>query len=466
MKIHQLRLIDSFGQIKDLSVSKLIKSETLSHEAFPDSIWLPPRFVPPVRINFRWLSGISDKQEMNTLPNSSPICGWLLANHLDNSVMVYDTQGYAIGSIGAIDKKVLWQSAPGTNIIYQIEDISNQHLRKVVQRLADSNDDFFNDFITTTDIALGNMHAETDIHHQEIALLMGRPIAVVRASLDLQIKDGLPVHHGKDQFIKDLLLETRETNDFEKVKVPVRLGERHKLNDGLVGYWLEDESHALTDPFYSTGIEEGKEKVVQSSNILDIDDHGKTTLQLSLDTKSPTILTMLIDPRGDIHATTGLLPVKAIHIPRAMYAEAYRNINITFLTAPILSGKDQMALPLPKEMGYEWSWLAKERFSWVEIAQTGIVRKDDALKKFEEAHGVWAHLLEKGWLLELDDNRAQVIPTDRRKELVLDEPYSKIADTIEHWLDAGHVVPADTKAAFSGKQIIREGWLKLSPSKP
>jgi hypothetical protein len=315
------------------------------------------------------------------------------------------------------------------------------------KEVRDAKKAFLGEFITATDEALEHIHPETDVHHQEIALLMGRPMAVVRATVALQIKGGLPVHHGWDPFITDLRREKRETNEIERVNVPVRLGERYRLNDGLVGYWPEDAKQNLERTFYTTGNES--------------DSHD---LQLRLDTSSHKTLTLLVDPRGDVHATTGMLPVKSIHIPRTMYSPALKNINITFLASPIVTGMDQVALPLPVEMGYKWSWLAKERFAWKEIAQTGIVRKDDVFQKFDDPEGLWKHLLKKGWLLELAGNRAQVATEDQRKAAALDPPYDKDTERILHWLDAGHLHPTDTRAAFDGRQVIREGWLRLSPN--
>ncbi len=36
---------------------------------------------------------------MNDHPATTPICGWVLANHLDNSLMIYDSRGKALGSL-------------------------------------------------------------------------------------------------------------------------------------------------------------------------------------------------------------------------------------------------------------------------------------------------------------------------------------------------------------------------------
>jgi hypothetical protein len=76
MKIHRLRLVDTFGQIKDLDVSKIFISDPLDDGTAKPVVSLPPRVMQPARINFRWLSAEDDEEEMNDHPATTPICGW------------------------------------------------------------------------------------------------------------------------------------------------------------------------------------------------------------------------------------------------------------------------------------------------------------------------------------------------------------------------------------------------------
>jgi hypothetical protein len=64
----------------------------------------------------------------------------------------------------------------------------------------------------------------------------------------------------------------------------------------------------------------------------------------------PQKLTMLIDPRGVAHATSGILPTKAIGISPDLYDKALWTIQITFRSGPILTGLGgRVNLPLPSE---------------------------------------------------------------------------------------------------------------------
>jgi hypothetical protein len=84
------------------------------------------------------------------------------------------------------------------------------------------------------------------------------------------------------------------------------------------------------------------------------------------DSLHETVVTLLLDPRGSVHATTGVLPSKAIDIPPAQYADALDNLKMAFLTAPVLYEMGDAAMPVPAESGVEWSWLQKELNVWAE----------------------------------------------------------------------------------------------------
>jgi hypothetical protein len=80
---------------------------------------------------------------------------------------------------------------------------------------------------------------------------------------------------------------------------------------------------------------------------------------------------MLMDPRGMVHASTGILPIKTIQIPPHQYASAVKQFEMTFLTAPVLSagrgvaGVNTIGLPVSDPPGYNWSWLERRGGDWV-----------------------------------------------------------------------------------------------------
>jgi hypothetical protein len=77
-------------------------------------------------------------------------------------------------------------------------------------------------------------------------------------------------------------------------------------------------------------------------------------------------LTLLLDPRGCVHASTGVLPVKSIAIPRDQYAAALASIAATFAVRPLLSGssRDGMVAIQPKLAARQWSWVQVAARTW------------------------------------------------------------------------------------------------------
>ena len=105
---------------------------------------------------------------------------------------------------------------------------------------------------------------------------------------------------------------------------------------------------------------------------------------------------MLLDPRGCIHATAGILPTKSLSIPPDLCDSALKILEMFFPAMPVLTGASNLALPIPQEMGYQFSWIEED------IAEGGspvwAVTPDilDAMGK-----AIWAYTpssITEGWL--------------------------------------------------------------------
>lgn len=414
LKIAGLHLVDSFGRWNDLTFD----GATMGTELMPmqdEKLLLLPRLAQPSRLLFRWLSAMpvngKDDEEMNAHPATSPVCGWVLPNNLDSSLMVYDGSG---AMLGLVDAAGVWMPAPGSTEPVAVSDIKNPHLQKVVQTLTSAGDqgaDFMSAFLSVIDNALETIDPEGFALHEGLALLMGRPMAVVRAALSLEVQ-GLPARdngwdvigqtvaqYQKDAGSIDRITDSPErfTSAFDNVLFPVRIGDPGQLNDGLVGYWVEDAGGDYAGAtFYAPGGGGASYGGGSGPSVVT----APTSLQQTINAPA-TIVTMLVDPRGGVHATSGILPSKSVTIPPDQYADALKNIDITFLVAPILAtgteysapdGSRKVPLPLPKEPSYTWSWLSKERGSWSESASFSGV---DAAAKFSGQQWIcegWAKL--------------------------------------------------------------------------
>lgn len=373
MKISGLRIVDTFGRVKvvvDIQKpqnTEIVTSQPLTPPAnFPYPIYLPPRLAQPARLNLRWLSASQGQTEMNDLPISSPICGWILPNNLDSSLTIYDQQGL---SLGVLDRTATWRPVPGSGQI-SIDSITNLYLRQMVKYLVaqGTKSEFFRDFLTTVNKSLETIDPESFAQNQALSLLIARPLALVRTKVNLELQ-GLPaISQNRIAFSADFFVNPSRTNDgFPKLKFPIRIGEYQQFNDSLVGYWVETVNNTYQDNiFYAP-----QSCYVPHPQIKTLFDHANdptpdtpVNLDQTLEANTSQTLVMLIDPRGRINASCGVLPAKSISIPPEQYLPAMQTIAITFLSAPLLSDINQINLSLPEVTGYEWSWLRKQGNNW------------------------------------------------------------------------------------------------------
>jgi hypothetical protein len=273
----------------------------------------------------------------------------------------------------------------------RLSAIPNQHLRQLATYLStfsQQNSGYWPDFLASLNYALENIEPASYAQHEALALLIGRPIAVVRASLSLQLQGKPALNQRWEALLSDMydgFLDGRVSNEFTNVDFPVRLGEYKQFNDGLVGYWIEDGDGYQDDKFYSSQAEYVKDPHI-------ITHQGKAITQNLTLTTTPMKLTMLVDPRGEVHATSGVLPTKRISIPPDQYAGILKKLSVTFMTAPVLTDQDGIRLNLPQESGYSWSWLARPSPSvWRETER--IQATDNTLRfKPQRLVGGWLKL--------------------------------------------------------------------------
>jgi hypothetical protein len=184
------------------------------------------------------------------------------------------------------------------------------------------------------------------------------------------------VHQGWTHFSQDLQRYTRDTDAVERVRFPLRVGEHAQLNDGVVGYWVEGADGGYGGSFYAPQSDAPKHADI----VTGADDPAP--LSRSLDDE-PLTLAMLVDPRGVVHASSGVVPVQELSIPPDQYADALSAIEVVFLTTPLLTPAGVLNLPLPAEPGFTWSWLGDE---------------DAALGRALPTAGFAAQEVREGWL--------------------------------------------------------------------
>ncbi len=371
LQLLAVRLIDTFGRSLDLDWSgKVVVASSLSHSDAPGRICLPKRIVQPARLDFRWLSAskrgddVEDELETNAHPATTPICGWLVSYMSRQLVFLYDGMGMVLGVLKVLeDGTWKWADPPGQAAV-AVEDIENPDLRMLVRHLTSLDAADVALFIRQEQDAVESIHPDHFAQLSAPALLYGRPLAIVRASLKVSLRDPpatSPDWHVFRQEIGQALSNeeqgkpgpiARFTSDFERQPWPIRLGATEQLDDGLVGYWLENGDAPTENRYYAQPFRPAtSEGAVHEVHLAPAD--------------APCVLTLLIDPRAPVHAYCDALPAKAIGIPPSHFIGALESMMVAFYSGPLLAPPGAIHASLPAPAGFGWSfWSERNDGHW------------------------------------------------------------------------------------------------------
>lgn len=387
MRITKLWVVDDFGQVYDLMSDlgytpenfPLITGKGMTTED-SNLIQLPPRLPQHSRMLFKMVDADDDSRDILYNPDLSPICGWLLPNYLDKSIMLYDHQGSPLGEIiaeiTAAGKSIRWDPAPdsgapvGTPMSHFIRD---KHMKDFVQALIAREDNYnsFQELLSVINSALGNINPPGHRDGGKTPVLIGRPLALVRARLQYELEKG-PLYNQQ-------WLDTAQkvTDGYENIDFPVRLGCIQDPEDGLVGYFLGDNYNQMNSLYTP---EETTSGYIKHKNV-DMTFGG-----------SSVYITMLVDPRGSVHAGSGILPISKLTVPSRYVETPISEMEVTFRTGPLITDPEELRMPLPTEIHGEWSWLQHSGVTVVEeIDKIGKATQQARL-------GNKANTINEGWL--------------------------------------------------------------------
>lgn len=358
-KVVRIRVIDTFGQPLDIDQPDVIRAESMIPPAETEPlINLPIRSTQPLQMNFDWVSADNDAIEMNSDPATTPVFGWVLFNHLDQALMIYDGAGHALGSFNLLGP--FWQGAPGNQASYgrSIDEVfasANPHLRNFALGVASAADPagYLHEILAAIDKSLSFVAPGGSPPGDSLSVFIGRPVALTRAALDVNAF-GLPAINQSKAAFKSAIEGgkpfERDTGRIPEVKVPVRLGDLGDISDGLIGYFIDNGQASAYRTFYSpAATPRDKHGVVAPA----FDQIVLTTGQ-----SEPLFVSIFVDPNAAIHATTGILPMKELTIPPSLIADDLAQMAVTFLATPVINAGDG-AMPVPDESGYAWQWVTQ-----------------------------------------------------------------------------------------------------------
>lgn len=376
-----LSIIDAFGRSLDVInehnvthhmpvVAKNLKPEKF---VFPESkerlIQLPPRLLQSARLNFDFVSDVDDSKLINFSANTNPICGWILPDHLDKSLNCYSNNGESLGKAKiVVDKQnnqaLIWEKTPESKYD-NFNEIHGafHHLGKFLLQLSKQPIDVYKGFFITIDETLWSIDPLGDRNNQNLSVLLGRPLALTRARVNYELEEE-PI---QDQTWKKIF-ESKDP-EFLNYTFPIQLGGQELRKDGLIGYFKDDDYDQFNAVHSPAGIEKGTYiKHVNKNNLLN----------MSVGDNRERFITMLIDPRAKVHATTSILPVTTIELPSRYIEEAFNNmeaffkVNTYFSTLLVEDDSNEneseiekeLVIPIPAEQSRVWSFMTLEEKKW------------------------------------------------------------------------------------------------------
>lgn len=431
LEILSIEVVDAFGQRMDLRTTgtqadgalEVITAFSLTppaaDKANQGKIYLPPRILTPTRLWFQWLSatyntdvpGItSDFEEMSRHPATSPVCGWILPNHLDNNLFFYDAQGTPIGSFGiehmATDPTLVYRTRAG-NLKNPVNSLAldigepgtplvNPNLANYMWYLNNQNAGYLQDLMNAILNSSSFINPDNYAQNAALSVLIGRPLVLMRAVVGLETAGNLlPLSQADNnsacafpQDVNNQRVNYTErmaysSANLQNVNFPLRMGDLANFDDGMVGYLIEGTgaNPYLGAPFYAPAASGAMQNGVRQPT--------ETTLQLTLNA-APIKLTMLVDPLGAVHATTAVLPVNEMRIPPDQYSTALHNLAVNFATRPMLKMAQTFMVPLPAERGYAWSWITPGATTTMPLAAN--------TANETPVYGYSPQTLQEGWL--------------------------------------------------------------------
>ena len=387
LRIKRLRVVDAFGRLLDLPetvLTSLAVSDQLSLADQAGVALQAPRVNAPSRLLLRFVAPDNDAVEAlvdQEEPSRaiSPVAGWLLPDHVDGALELFDAQGEPIGQLLHEDLGggVIFEGAPGRpgpagaapTVGQQAGDrhtagfIVGLVRRDVEDRQLTSElrppESPLAALLRAIDTTLWTIDPFGLIGLEHVSILTGRPIAMVRARLELQVQSDV------DGLVLDEPARQARQAAFDALTgfaFTVRLGALSRLDDGLLGYFLDDDYslfHPVHPAVLSAALPGGPrqgflgphDEVAGFAQSLP-GQAAPITHRYLAGAPEFTVrpgqrrrLTLLMSPGGKVHLTSGINPRKHVALARSWIDEPLTRLVPSFRLGPVLVDPATVRLP-------------------------------------------------------------------------------------------------------------------------
>jgi hypothetical protein len=178
----------------------------------------------------------------------------------------------------------------------------------------------------------------------DMSVLIGRPLAVVRLKFGLDLEGSAYSNQSwADTFAAD-------DNGVTSTAFALRLGSQAVREDGLIGYFSDETYQTFNSVYYPAGLDQA------SSYVQEVGGEAANYLSV-VPAGADKFVTLLMDPRGSVHGSTGILPVKEISLAPRFVDPALKSMEVTFQVGSLLTSQLAVLIPRLSEQNGKWSWI-------------------------------------------------------------------------------------------------------------
>jgi hypothetical protein len=374
MTITKARLVDAFGRTLDLPVDRLAVPTRSDVTGAPQSLEQRPRLTLPTRALLRFVDPAAEAatatearvDQVDATQAINPVAAFLLPDHIDEALEIFDTAGAPLGQLThePFGGGVVWEIAPGrpgpadAGPLFGVTGgtthagllaaglVAADAKQRRGQPASDDHESALSALLRAIDTTLWTTDAFASLGTEHIAGLVGRPIAVVRARLSLELAPDI----GADPIAAAAALADRAFT--------MRIGELTRADDGLLAYFVDDDYehvHLVDKVIAAEARESGRQRgqqarygeapaIPEKKPI----DHPYVVSDDALTVRfgQTLALTLLMLPAGKVHLTSGVVPRKSVQLAREWVTPGLSVIAPSARIGPVLVDPAQIRLPL------------------------------------------------------------------------------------------------------------------------
>jgi hypothetical protein len=389
LRLDALRLVDAFGRTLDVPVDAVSTTTSLEVADDPAAIVLRPRLQHAARWLFRLVDpGAPDAtaareafvDQVAPRLAVNPVAGFLLPDHVDEALEAFTVAGEPLGQLMeyGITGGVRWEPAPGRPLPPDAGPLAGTTAQdRLVGELAAGlvradvaaralgeppPSSALAALLRVVDTTLWTVDTFAALGTPSVAGLVGRPVAVVRATLTLDVPDDA----AEVEVTAPGGPEARRAafDAVRQLRFPVRLGDLARSDDALLGFYVDDDylhlhvvDKAVADAAVVSGRHRGHLGLLGSTTAPGNEPltHPYVVAEDTLHVLpgQPVRLTLLLLPAGRVHLTSGVLPRKELALADDWVTPGLRRLVPSLRVGPVLVDPSEIRLPTPHLLGDE-----------------------------------------------------------------------------------------------------------------